>query len=223
VRSAITADEVETQTPGTEGGGDCAGGAGECQSIETQLALPGLAEVTGLAELPLGFSELNRKQQTFVQRYLAHGNTMRAAREAGYADPESEGHRLSRRPAIAAVLAQAGARVAKDADALLRRAMERSVWLHNELREQRAKRMDSANGVGDTRRERELFEQCARADTLVAALLGKLNVNVNGSIEHNHRVSVVPEETRRQLLSIQREIGFAGEAAPAALEEGRAA
>jgi hypothetical protein len=186
------------------------GGADGDGAGEGQLLLPGARELmsaTGLMDLPVGFSDLSPQQRRFCINFLACGNATKAAREAGYVEPDSQSVRLMKKPAVAKFLGQAARRLAADSDALLKRAMDRSVWLHAELAEARNRRMES-EGAGDFRRERALHEMVGKADTLVAALLGKLSVNVSGSIEHNHTVSVITPETRGQLILLQEEIGL---------------
>lgn len=70
---------------------------------------------------------LTPKQQAFVEAYLAYGfNATEAARQAGYAKPGQQGHRLLKNVEIAAIIQQGLAERAMPADEVLARIAEQA-------------------------------------------------------------------------------------------------
>lgn len=170
-------------------------------SIE-QLPLPGSAELfaaVGLTDVPQGLDSMTARQRQFAIEFLKCGNTTEAARRAGYSTPESDGSKVKKNAVVAAFLDQAGRRLSKDADSVVKRAMDRSIWLHDELQLERAK----PDGSRNWKREKQLHGLVHKADMLLAALVGKLqlNVKVGGEVTHNHTIS---DEQRQHLLELQK-------------------
>lgn len=62
---------------------------------------------------------LNPRREAFVAAYLRNPNATDAARQAGYAKPEQEGHRLLKNAEIASRVAARVAQVAMSADDVL--------------------------------------------------------------------------------------------------------
>ena len=193
-----------------------------CVSQETtSLQLPLFAEL-GVESLPVGMSGLTTKETRFVLAFLRTGLAATAAREAGYSDPEADASKIRKRPAIAAILTQAATQAAGNASALARRAWERSQALHDELQrirpevqriramplpnddEARSLHMAGLRFVED--RERWLFDQATKQDSLLVAMHQKLEVKVSGSVEHTHVVLTAKltqelQEARRAALT----------------------
>jgi hypothetical protein len=170
--------------------------------------LPGMA--AQLAEIgaspAVGFSGLTRKQQVVLMEYLLTGNRTEAARRAGCSTPEADGSKILGNPKVAAVLAQMGREVAKDADQLIKRVSERSRALHADIENERAKPPGGTN-------EARLLKLCAQADrtdALLGTLLGKVaGVHVSGSVQHHHAaagVVTIPEEALPVLAQMRREM-----------------
>ncbi|HLP07932.1 MAG TPA: hypothetical protein VK178_07185 [Opitutaceae bacterium] len=185
-----------------------------------QLSL--FAEI-GVETLPAGMADLSGKETRFVLAYLRTGLASTAAREAGYADPEADAAKIRRRPAVAAVLHQAATGAAANANGLAKRVWERSQAYHEELQALRPKiAAERAKGLPtptcDTdkcrseyekrlafleQRERFLVEATAKADGLLVQLHAKLEINVSGSVDHNH--FVVTPDRLKELAAARRE------------------
>jgi hypothetical protein len=164
-----------------------------------QLTLPGakeMFEAVGLADLPQGAAVLSRKQLEFCVAYLKTGSAVAAGKTAGYADPEAHASKIMKVPGVAAFLAKAVARVAGNADQLIKRVWQRSADLQAEIEELRAK------PLRDWKRERELMTLANQTDTLLGTLLGKLVLKIEGDVNHHH--TITPEQ-RAQIIQLQQE------------------
>jgi hypothetical protein len=151
-----------------------------------QLALPGAAEMfaaAGLETLPLGASEMSRKQLLFAVAYLNCGNARQAARETGYNDDNAS--KLLENNAISRFLNAATKTVAQNGDQLVRRKWELSVSLHRELMEIRAQDK-AAKTPADLKRESKLERMVNRTDMLLAAMLNRLGIKLTGDVNVNH-------------------------------------
>ena len=165
-----------------------------------QLVLPGAPELfasVGLSDAPMGLASLTAKQRAFVLHFLATGLATESARKAGYSDPESYGAKCQKMPEVAAVLKQVASRMTTDAQALIKRMVDRSVWLHNDLLAERAKE------VPNLKRQRDLVEMLARHDGQLAAFFKRLDVSVSGEVQHTHSGKITVEQ-REELAQMQR-------------------
>jgi hypothetical protein len=100
-------------------------------------------------------------------------------------------------------LAPALTKVAHNAEALVTRVAQRSCDLHTELEELRTR------VLRDWKRERELLTCVNQTDSLLANLLGKVSVTVNGTINHNHTGKVevaVPQAALPVLAQMRRDV-----------------
>jgi hypothetical protein len=195
---------------------------------EEQLKLPGAAEhfaALGVEQLPAGAAQLNRRQLSFVLEYLRCGNARDAARAAGYADPDSDGCRVQKNPAVARMLAAVAAPVAKNATRLIISTWERHEMLCGMIRDER-------NRPETLRSEAKLLRLNAAADrtaALLGTLLGKIqgvhvtgevNHQVGGSVQHVHGAAVIPlpADALPALALMRRESVLERTAAPALRE-----
>lgn len=165
-----------------------------------QLVLPGAPELfasVGVENAPPGLAALTTKQRAFVLEFIATGKATEAARKAGYSDPESMGTKCKKMPEVAAVLMQISRGMTRDAQALLKRMADRSVWLHNELIAERAK------PVPNQKRQRELVEMLAKHDGVLANFFKSLDIRVEGEVQHTHSGKITVEQ-REELAQMQR-------------------
>lgn len=149
-----------------------------------QAELPGMAEAcvaVGLAAMPAGFAKLTRRQRLFVVGFLDTGNATDSARNAGYSDPESDGSKVQKHPEVAAILAQAGVEVAKNADQLVKRAGLRSLALHAEFTAELTK----PAGIRNQASLLKLAAAVDKTDGLLGSLLGKIS-GLHGTLDVNH-------------------------------------
>lgn len=194
-----------------------------------QLTLPEIERsfaACGIKELPEGVAELTRREMVFVMRMLEHGQCARAAVEAGYSE-QSAGQIASetlRKPKVFAFYRRCTEKVANDAAQIVRTTYERYVIFH-------AKVMEAAQTVKDAetfivsgfknengknakdrieyeqkrdraQRDEKLYASQARAEgTLLAALLGKLKIKIEGEL----KFSVVTDEDREHLMDLARQ------------------
>lgn len=179
-------------------------------TTSTQPELPGMdvaCASVGLSDIPSGFSKLTKKQRDFTLTYLRTGNATAAAREAGYSDPESDATKVQKAPEVAAILAQAGIVVAKDADQLIKRASVRSRSLHQLYEAELAK----PESLRNTAQLLKLSAELNRADGLLGSLIGKITgVHHTGEIKHTHGGVVgaiaVPASAIGDLAAAHREV-----------------
>jgi hypothetical protein len=167
--------------------------------VPEQLALPGAEEcfrAVGLDALPVGASDLSRKQLEFCLAYLKTGSAVAAAKIAGYGDAQAHASKVMQQPKVAAFLGKVIAKVAGNADKLIERVWERSARLHEQLTELQAK----PEGGRDFKKEVQLTDLANKTDTLLATILGKLIVNVQGNI------GIFPAEQRAELIALQNEL-----------------
>lgn len=173
--------------------------------------LPGLSacRAIGIEEVPTGFASLTKKQQQFVLAYLRTGIACQAAKEAGYADPESEGSITLHSPKVQAVIAQAALPLAKNADRLIERAANRSRALHELFIEA----VNKPEGLRSTNEILKRADACAKADGLLGTLLGKIQpVSVTNNISNNvaggtsPTVTMVPASFLPVLANMRREV-----------------
>lgn len=194
----------------------------EADAASTRQLL--LFEGIGVAaeQIPQGFGELTGREQKFVLNLLRHGQMARAAVEAGYSETSAGAiaSETLRKPKVFAFYQRCLATVAANADAMTRRVAERSIVLHTKAMTaaQEVKDLDEliliahrdetgakAKNVDEYESRRE---QAAKAekhyttlanqtDTLLASLLGKLTLNVQGTV----RTQLAPEE-----LQLMREL-----------------
>lgn len=177
---------------------------------KTQPELPGMDAAcasVGLADIPAGFAKLTKKQREFTLAYLRTGNSTAAAREAGYSDPESDGTKVKKAPEVAAILAQAGIAVAKDADQLIKRASIRSRALHQLFEAELAK----PETLRSTAQLLKLSAELNRADGLLGSLIGKITgIHHTGEVKHTHGGAVaaitVPAAALNDLAAAHREV-----------------
>jgi hypothetical protein len=164
-----------------------------------QLSLPGadLFAGIGLTHAPDGLGRMTSKQRLFCVEFLKCGKVAESARRAGYSNPESDGSKVQKHPVVAAFLGQAAVQVAKNADQLVRRASERSRWLHSEIEAE----MQKEEKDRSFKKLRQLHVLAQRADMLLGSLIGKLNINVHGDMTHTH---VITDEQRTHLLELQK-------------------
>ena len=195
-----------------------------------------LFEGIGVAaeQIPQGFGELTGREQKFVLNLLRHGQMARAAVEAGYSETSAGAiaSETLRKPKVFAFYQRCLATVAANADAMTRRVAERSIVLHTKAMTaaQEVKDLDKLiliahrDETGAKAKDVDEFEtrreQAAKAekhyttlanqtDTLLASLLGKLTLNVQGTV----RTQLAPEE-----LALMRELNEGLKAREAALQ-----
>lgn len=181
-----------------------------------QLLLAGFESLgVGVEDLPAGLGGLGRRELVFVNRLLEHGQMARAALEAGYAG-EKEGagvwaSKTLRKAKVFRVYKAALAKVSADADQLVQRVYERSALWHAKAKAaaQEVEKLDGLllsarvehDGCKDQkvvesyetqrtrmmREERHYAQLAVREDTLLGSLLGKLRLDISGSVEHTHQ------------------------------------
>ena len=183
-----------------------------------------LFEGIGVAaeQIPQGFGELTGREQKFVLNLLRHGQMARAAVEAGYSETSAGAiaSETLRKPKVFAFYQRCLATVAANADAMTRSVAERSIVLHTKAMTaaQEVKDLDELiliahrDETGAKAKQVDEYEsrreQAAKAekhyttlanqtDTLLASLLGKLTLNVKGSVQ----TQLAPEE-----LQLMREL-----------------
>lgn len=179
---------------------------------------------TGIKTLPNGVGELNRREMIFVQRLLEHGQHARAAIEAGYSDRSAGAiaSELLRKPKVFAFYRSCIEQLANDAAQLVRTTFERYVIFHAKAMEAAQVSMDAdtwlAAGFEQTtgrtakdkteyelkrdraQRNEKIYSGLARGEgMLLAALLGKLKIKIEGDV----KVSVVTDEDREHLMSLE--------------------
>ena len=206
----------------------------EADAASTRQLL--LFEGIGVAaeQIPQGFGELTGREQKFVLNLLRHGQMARAAVEAGYSETSAGAiaSETLRKPKVFAFYQRCLATVAANADAMTRRVAERSIVLHTKAMTaaQEVKDLDKLiliahrDETGAKAKDVDEFEtrreQAAKAekhyttlanqtDTLLASLLGKLTLNVQGTV----RTQLAPEE-----LALMRELNEGLKAREAALQ-----
>ncbi|HBJ87140.1 MAG TPA: hypothetical protein DDZ88_25425 [Verrucomicrobiales bacterium] len=178
----------------------------------------------GIKELPQGVSELNRREMLFVQRLLEHGQQRRAAIEAGYSETsaDSTASFLLRKPKVFAFYRRCTEGLANDAGTVVRTTFERYVvfnakaqnaaqeradadtWLAKEFSDEDGKNAKQRTKYEQLRaraqRDEKLYSGLARAEgTLLAALLGKLKIKIEGEL----KFSVVTDEDREHLMQLE--------------------
>lgn len=149
-----------------------------------QLALGGMEAAfaaVGLETLPHGAGRMSPKQLRFCLRFLDCGNARQAARECGL--PEQHASKLMRKGAVSEFLRAAVKPVAQNGDQLVRRKWELSVSWHDELMELRAKPYGTLT-ESEQHREMQLATMVTRNDTLLAALLNRLGIQLAGEVAH---------------------------------------
>lgn len=179
---------------------------------------------TGIKTLPDGVADLNRREMVFVQRLLEHGQHARAAIEAGYSEASAGpiAAELLRKPKVFAFYRRCTEKLANDAAQLVRTTFERYVIFHAKAMEagQQVKDADTflVSGFETTtgksakdkteyeqararaQRDEKLYSGLARGEgMLLAALLGKLKIKIEGDV----KVSVVTDEDREHLMSLE--------------------
>lgn len=192
-----------------------------------QLSLPEIERAfaaTGIKALPEGVSELKHREMIFVQRLLEHGQHARAATEAGYSEASAgpTASELLRRPKVFAFYRRCMDKLANEAGNIVRSTFERYVIFHAKAMEaaQVGKDADAwlasgfkteqgRNGKDRTeyelartraQRDEKMYSGLARAEgMLLAALLGKLKIKIEGDV----KVSVVTDEDRAHLMSLE--------------------
>lgn len=192
-----------------------------------QLSMPEIEQgfaATGIKALPDGVSELNRREMVFVMRLLEHGQHARAAVEAGYSEASAGAiaSELLRKPKVFAFYRRCTDKLANDAAGIVRTTFERYVVFHAKAMEAAQQRRDAdeflvagfdrttgKNAKDRTeyelaharaQRDEKIYSAQARAEgMLLAALLGKLKVKIEGDV----RVSVVTDEDRRHLMELE--------------------
>lgn len=190
-----------------------------------------LFEGIGVTELPQGFAEITGREQRFVLELLKHGQMARAARDAGYSEASagSIASETLRKPKVFAFYQRCLAKVAANADALTARVCERSLLFHNKAiaAAQEMAELDELILVSEstktgkkaatttnyeTRREQAAKAEkhyaalAAQADTLLASLIGKLTLKVDGAVTHSH--FVLTPERREELVGARRRLQF---------------
>jgi phage terminase small subunit len=189
-------------------------------------------------ELPEGASDLTKREFAFVTRLLQHGQMARAAREAGYAE-ESAGviaTETLRKPKVHGFYRRCLSKVANNAEQLVIRVYERSALFHAKCLEcaQQAKELETLmlvarkenakNGTTvEYETQRELMVRmekhyaalATQQDTLLATLLGKLNINISGDVNVNHAVLNDPLvdqliQARRRVMDRPGAVEFSG-------------
>lgn len=182
--------------------------------------LPLFAEI-GVEALPAGMADLTGKETRFVLAYLRTGLASAAAREAGYSDPEADAAKIRKRPAIAAVLAQASRTAAGNAAALAagmwqRMQAYRAEWekIYPELREMRAKGLPMPCGEDDPCRKNYLDrlhflegrENKINAELAkIESTLKGIEIKVDASVDHHHTHTILTPQLAQQLVTARRE------------------
>ena len=189
-----------------------------------------LFEAIGVAELPQGIADLTGKEQKFVLALLRHGQMARAAIEAGYSETSAGAiaSETLRKPKVFAFYQRCLGLVAANADQLTRRVCERSLILHQKAMTAAqdvkdldeliliAHRDESGAKAKDVDEYETRREQAAKAekhyttlanqtDTLLASLLGKLQLNVNANVSGGLTLTLTPELQDR-LVKARREL-----------------
>jgi hypothetical protein len=159
-----------------------------------------------------GWAALTPREQRFVQALLEGNNQTKAAEIAQIANtPNAQAvgaHRLVRQPRVRAVLGQLWTRAGASMTGTLRQAAEIQARAFAQWQEGSS----SAN-------RKEAFEEWLRASTLLASIHGKLQIKVEGSVEHRHYV-ITPEMESDLIEARRRTVIHLGEGGPA---NGRAA
>lgn len=178
----------------------------------------------GIKSLPDGVAELNRREMLFIQRLLEHGQQRRAAIEAGYSEhsADSTASFLLRKPKVFAFYRRCTDKLANDAATVVRTTFERYVIFNAKAQSAAQERADADNWLakefqsetGKSAKDRTKFEEQrtraqrdeklyaiqARAEgMLLAALLGKLKIKIEGDV----KVSVVTDDDRRHLMELE--------------------
>jgi hypothetical protein len=198
-------------------------------------------DAMGLSSLPHGAGALTRREMVFVQRMLEHGQMARAAVEAGYSEASAGAiaSETLRKPKVFAFYKRCCDVVANDTAKLVRSTYERYVIFHAKAIEAAQVRADAdtwlATGLvtesgknskertvqelrrTQAQRDEKTYSGLARAEaTLLAAMLGKLKIKIEGDV----KVSVVTDEDRAHLTSLE-ELGVPVRTPPLAGAGGR--
>lgn len=187
-----------------------------------------LFEAIGVAELPQGFGDITGREQRFVLALLRHGQMAKAAVEAGYSETSagSIASETLRKPKVFAFYQRCLGALASNADKLTQRVAERSLVLHQKAMEAAQVVADldelilvaekqNTGKAGTTTEYETRREQAAKAekhyttlanqtDTLLASLLGKLNLNVSGTVTHNH--VIVNDKLAAELVAARKRL-----------------
>jgi phage terminase small subunit len=181
-------------------------------------------DAMGLTSLPNGAAELTRREMLFVQRVLEHGQMARAAIEAGYSEASAGAiaSETLRKPKVFAFYKRCTDVLANDTAKLVRTTYERYVvfhaktieaaqvradadtWLNIELVKETGKnskeRTTQELRRAQAQRDERTYSGLARAEgTLLAAMLGKLKIQIEGNV----KVSVVTDEDRAHLTALE--------------------
>jgi phage terminase small subunit len=201
-------------------------------------------KISGIEELPEGVGDLSKRELRFLRNLVSHGQKAKAALEAGYGTTINSAavaaSKLLRKGKILRVYQQCLGSLSKNAEEVVKRTCERSVFLHAKAMEAAqeveeldglllASRKDTYSDVGENgpsveqvtewetrrtkmvREERHYVSLANQTDTLLASLLGKLNVNVSGAVNHNHqhdhthKTILVPAAALDTLATMRRE------------------
>lgn len=176
--------------------------------------------------MPQGAGNLTQREMKFVIGVLSHGRLARAAVEAGYSEASAGAiaSETLRKPKVFSFYRRCVKQVADKGDELVRRAYERSVIFHAKCIEaaQQVKDEDEWLFVRQTevmggknphkkheherareraqRDEKHYAVLAAQADTLLASMIGKLTLKVEGELKHS--VAISPE-LRQHLVELQ--------------------
>jgi phage terminase small subunit len=190
--------------------------------------------------LPGGVSELKAKELLFVSRLVSHGKMAQAAVEAGYKEDNAgvTAHKVLNRPEVQRFFKKCVGKLADNANEMVQRVYLRSVQAHAAADEAFQRMQETDKMVEDSRKHsvtegkesssstttsedvrakeiamRDWTRACAvadRVDNLLAAMLGRLNLNVNHSGEVKHitvtkQVMETYSTMRREVVTARKE------------------
>lgn len=167
-------------------------------------------------EIPAGLGNLSAREMKFVARLLAHGQLAQAAIEAGYSANSAGAiaSETLRKPKVQAFYRQCLAKSGANAETVISRVVERSVLLHDKARAAAQSRAETEEALRlllekeevtsgknacskqareyeteltrQLRLEKHYITLANQTDTLLAQLIGKLTVNIEGNVNHWH-------------------------------------
>lgn len=151
-------------------------------------------------ESVVGYGVLKARERKFVQALFEGCNQSEAARRAGVTGSEEyirkAASKLVAKGNVQALMNQAWARSGASIDDTLRQASEL----------QRRTFAESIEAQSPERRK-AAFAQWKEASALIAAIHGRLTVNVNAKVNHLHEhVITVPEEALPAMAQMRREV-----------------
>ena len=149
-----------------------------------------------------GYATLRAKERLFVQALFEGKSQREAARAAGIAGDDKRldeaGCKLARTRKVAALMNQAWARSGASIDDTLRQAAELPRTTFAE-----------AMAQPTAERRKAAFDQWAKTAALIASIHGRLQLNVTGSVSHNHTGAVdfvLPPSALPVLAQMRRDV-----------------